>query len=251
MAERQDQGRAGHHHHQAEGGTVADQLVYDQRTVGRGVKDEDPRADQGLGDPPVERPVRPASGELAEREQEQPEQGRHPHLHRRGDEADLDRVADEQHAGDGERDPADPDHQSAADPALEEAAESLVRRRGRVPFGFGFGVRFRVRLRLRPIEMIEPGARRCPGRNPGRTNGGPGFENGIGGRRRRRDVELLHLPLEILHPPRQLQREDEDPGQGEKENELHRCDANGPPALCQRSFSGLGWQQSIYPLCCS
>jgi hypothetical protein len=218
VAERQDEGDASHHHHQPEGGAVADQVVDDERAVGGGVEHEDAGADQRLGDAAIDRPAGTAAGEFAEAEQDESEQRCQAHLHRRRDQADLDRIADEEDAARREGDAADPDQQPAADPALEESAERLpfvgigpVA----VPLGRGCG--------LWPC-LLQDRRRRRRGRR--RTDdhrrAAPSLEQRVGVRREGGGPAVLETGLEMPDPRRQHQREDEQPGEAEEKDRFHR-----------------------------
>ena len=70
---------------------------------------------------------RPAPGPFAGAEQGQPEQAGADHPRRRGDQPDLDRVADQEDGREHQRDAAEPDQQPPRDQPLEQAAQRLVR----------------------------------------------------------------------------------------------------------------------------
>jgi hypothetical protein len=125
VAEREEQGRRRHRRHRRRSGAGADQPIEDVAAVGRRIKDDDAGADQRLADPDVVGQPAADSGIFARRDQEEPEQPRCDHPRRRGQQPDLDRVADEQQGGDDDRGPADPDQQPPADQPLEQPAERL------------------------------------------------------------------------------------------------------------------------------
>ena len=144
VAKRHDERGHGHRDHRRRGGAGADQLVEDISGVGRRVEDGEARARQHLGDARLVREARGARI-FAQGDQQQAEDRGADHPRRRSDQPDLDRIADEEDSGDEQGRAADPDQQAAGDPALEQAAQTLVPR----GLGFRLGLGFRNTLRFR------------------------------------------------------------------------------------------------------
>ena len=190
VAQRQHQGGRGDRHHRRRSGRGADQAVEDVAAISGGVEHGEPGADQSLGDARI---VGEAAGAgiFAAGDEDQAEQGGRPHPHLRGDQAD--RETDDQYAGDGECDAADPDQQIAGDQPLEQPAQRFrFARLCRPPLLFGFG--FRAGFDVGP--GFRPGCHdRLGTRSEGRMNARLGARRHGLGRNGRRPRSLRGAAL--------------------------------------------------------
>jgi hypothetical protein len=119
MPQRQAQGRCRDGHHQHERRAAADQAEQDVAAVSGRVEHGQARPDQRLCDPRIVGQEAAPPRIFAGHDQGGAEQGGRDHA--RGRRHQLDRMADQEDAGRGQRHAARPDQQAPADQPLKEA----------------------------------------------------------------------------------------------------------------------------------
>ena len=121
-AERQAERGGGDQRHADEGGARPDQVVEIGRDQDRGIESGDARAGERLADPGIADEAFAAQCRFRRDDQSGAEHQPHDHPHDRRQQAGIDRIFDDQETGDGKRDPARPDRQSAPEQFLEAEA---------------------------------------------------------------------------------------------------------------------------------